>query len=366
MEDNNLYERTNTILAALAQDEGFTARQFAAMRRVPDVSVEEFWTLPGAELQQHGVPAVLVAQLLQIRSTASLERTTETLRRLQVSYISYYDARFPALLRELALPPAGLFVRGKLSESRLAVAVVGTRKMTDYGKRVTHDVVEALAAQPVVVVSGLALGVDAEAHRCAIECKGMTWAVVGSGVDVPYPALHRRLAEEIIASGGAIISEFPLGSRPQRHHFPIRNRIIAGLSVATVVIEAAERSGSLLTARAAFEANRDVFAVPGSIYSPYAAGPHRLIQLGAKLIHAPDDVLEELGLLLPEQSVGAPQADSAEEAAILHVLSTDGMPFDDLVEQSGLSSDVCMSTLTLMEMKGRAKNIGANTYARLR
>lgn len=235
--------------------------------------------------------------------------------------------------------------------------------MSAYGKRVVGDFVPRVARK-AVIVSGLALGVDAEAHRATIAADEVTWAVLGSGVDVPYPAAHRSLAEAIVAHGGALLSEFPLGTRPQRHHFPIRNRIIAGLSRATIVIEAAERSGSLLTARAALEANRDVFAVPGPIYSAHSAGPHRLIQVGAKLVHSPDDIFDELGLGRVQVASGTASADSAEESVILEALGVDPIAFDDLVLTTTLESSTCLSTLTLMEMKGKVRNLGANTYVR--
>lgn len=313
------------------------------------------------ELHEIGLPAKSIEAFLVSKRSFETKDVLNSLRSKEVLFISYYDDRYPKLLRELAVPPIGLFVRGNLAAIS-AVAIVGTRKMTAYGKRVANDVATSLAAQGVAVVSGLALGVDAEVHRATLRAGGVTWAILGSGVDVPYPAMHRGLAEEIITSNGALISEFPLGTRPERYHFPIRNRIIAGLTVATVVVEAAERSGSLLTARAALEANRDVFAVPGSIYSPYAAGPHRLIQLGAKLIHTPGDVLAELGLHQSPIGNDMRRADSAEEAAILQILGMEAVALDDLAEQSGLSPAICMSTLTLMEMKGRVRNLGANMY----
>lgn len=282
-----------------------------------------------------------------------------------VQFLTLEDEAYPTRLREIAVPPAVLYVRGTISDEPM-VAVVGTRRMTTYGKRATDEIVQVLARVGITIVSGLALGIDGAAHRATLEAEGKTVAVLPSGIDAVYPASHRGLAEQIVACGGALVSEFPPGTAALRHHFPIRNRIIAGVAQATLVIEAAIESGSLLTARSALEANRDVFAVPGSIFSPLSAGPHHLIQLGAKLVHSADDLLVETGLARAgeEAEVRAVLPDSAEEAAVLEVLGPEPILIDDLIAAVSLDSTVTLSTLTLMEMKGRVRNLGGNQYVR--
>lgn len=356
-------DRERLIWAALASDLRFGPKSFQHLLAYTS-ELASLWD----EIDHSLLPGVhpeLVGRIIQIKQQTNLEQLHEKLARLSVQVITLHDPAYPALLKEIAVPPAVLFVRGELVDQP-TIAVVGTRSMTPYGKRVVGDIVTELARQGLVVVSGLALGIDGAAHRAALDGKGGTWAVLASGVDQPYPASHRQLAQDILASGGALISEFPLGTGALRHHFPIRNRIIAGLSKATLVIEASEQSGTLLTARAALESNRDVLTVPGSIYSPHSRGPHSLLQLGAKLVQSAEDVLFELHLTNTrnEQVVKTIVPDSNEEALILAALGADPMTMDDLVEAVGLPAATVMSTVTLMEMKGRLRNLGNNCFVR--
>jgi len=207
------------------------------------------------------------------------------------------DKNYPGLLKEIYDPPEKLYVEGNLSpEEKYPLAVVGTRRPSEYGKRVATELVKNLARLGLTIISGLALGIDGLAHEAALKVGGRTIAVLGSGIDIIYPASHKKLAEDIIKSGGVIVSEYPPGTSPSKLTFPARNRIIAGLSLGTLVIEAPERSGAMITARFALEQGRDVFAVPGSISNLNSAGCNKLIKMGAKPVTRSEDVLESLGI----------------------------------------------------------------------
>lgn len=357
-----LTRRERLVWAALASDIRIGPKSFAALRRAAP-QLESIWD--HSHLADLGLPAELVERIACIRRDISLDALDERLTRLGVQALTIEDAAYPALLKEIAVPPAVLFVRGELTDGP-TLAVVGTRMMTPYGKRVVGDLVCELARQGLTIVSGLALGIDGAAHRAALEGKGKTWGVLASGVDHPYPATHRGLADDMLATGGALVSEFPLGTGALRHHFPIRNRIIAGLSRATLVIEAAAQSGSLITARSALEANRDVFAVPGSVYAIGSTGPHMLIGMGAKLVQTADDILHELHLVQAQSEATTRQIvpDSHEEALILAQLGADPLTIDELAVATNMDAAVVMSTVTLMEMKGRLRHLGNNCFVR--
>ena len=285
------------------------------------------------------------------------------------------DVHYPPLLREIADPPPLLFVRGVKEVLTLAqIAVVGSRNPTPTGCENAHGFARTLAQMGLVISSGLALGIDACAHRGALEAGGLTIAVAATGLDRVYPARHRELAHAI-TQHGALISEFPLGSPPRRDHFPRRNRIISGMSTGVLVVEAALQSGSLITARLAVEQGREVFAIPGSIHSPLARGCHVLIRQGAKLVETAQDIVEELGPLLGAQ---AQQADSAIRAEIASVLPEgqqefdlvlvhvghDPMSVDALVDRSGLTPEVISSMLLQMELYGLVEACPGGKYQR--
>lgn len=357
-------EKERGVWAALASDLRFGARHFAALR-AGGLSLAEVWSESPEALRQLGFESELVDLFDQIRRKTEPDNVLDRLVEQHINFFTLLDDAYPANLKEIAVPPAVLYVRGELAEGP-RVAVVGTRKMSSYGKRVTDDLVQPMARAGITIVSGLAMGIDGQAHRSTLDAGGITWAILPGGVDSPYPASHQPIARQIVESGGALISEFPPGTAALRHHFPIRNRIIAGLAQATVVIEAAAQSGTLLTAHAALESNRDVLAVPGSIYAAGSEGPHRLLQLGAKLIHTADDIFAELGLhdSTAEKESRTIIPDSAEEAVLLQALSTEPTDLDKLIESVQLDSATVMSTLTLMEMKGRARNLGGNQYVK--
>jgi DNA processing protein len=268
-------------------------------------------------------------------------------------------------LRQIDAPPPVLFVKGELHETdRRAVAVVGTRRPSPYGKDVARALARELAQQQIAVVSGLARGIDAIAHRAALDAGGRTIAVLGSGVDQIYPAEHRELAQAIRAAG-AVVSDYLPGTPPDAVNFPPRNRIISGLSLGTIVVESGETSGALITARFALEQGREVFAVPGNIYARTSIGPNRLIQQGAKLVCGLEDVLEELHLHARPPQVEPVQVtlwpDPAERR-ILDALAVGPVHADELGRQTGLTASQVSSALVVLELQGRVRHLGAMQY----
>ncbi|MBI3289662.1 MAG: DNA-protecting protein DprA [Elusimicrobia bacterium] len=279
------------------------------------------------------------------------------------------DADYPQLLECTDEPPLVLYVQGTLA-ARPVVGVVGSRKPTAYGRRQARRLAGDIARRGLIVVSGLAWGVDAEAHRAALDAKGISWAVLGTGLSHVYPAEHRDLARRLLAGGGAVISEMPCETRPQRELFPRRNRIVAGLSWAVVVVEGRHKSGSLITARLAGEYGREVLAVPGPADSPLSEAPHRLLAQGAALAAVVDDIIAVLppGVQLearPEDfSVRAePSSASREEARILALLGGDSLSLDELVQLTGLDTGHISSIMFGLEAKERVSFIPGQRYA---
>lgn len=267
------------------------------------------------------------------------------------------DQDYPALLREIPNPPTTLSLLGNFRDwHKPAVAIVGTRKATSYGLQAARELGRELASAGITVVSGLALGIDAEAHRGALEAHGNTVAVLGSGINMIYPATNRPLAEQIIAQGGAIVSEFPPDLAPERWTFPQRNRIIAGLSHVTLVVEAPEKSGALITAYLALEYNREVAALPGEITSLNSQGTNKLIKLGAAIIRSADDVLELLGLAAPDSDALLDKSDKIENV-IMQCLSSPQSK-DEMLGLTQLPADTLNQKLSLLELKGAIKNNG--------
>ena len=283
------------------------------------------------------------------------------------------DADYPATLRPIDLPPPFLLVRGSLvREDGLAVAIVGSRRGSEYGLRMAERLAADLGARGVTVASGLARGVDTAAHRGALDAGGRTIAVLGSGVDVVYPPENRRLASEV-AEAGALVSQFPMGASPLPHHFPARNRVIAGLTLGTVVVEAAERSGALITARCAGELGREVYAVPGSVSLPGSQGTNRLIQDGAKLVQGWEDVVAEWPsdwrralreLPATSEQGGRPSAVEPGERVILAMLGDEPVAVDAVVERSGLPTGQVSARLTALELRGLVRRMTGQRYVR--
>ncbi|MCL7751183.1 DNA-processing protein DprA [Guyparkeria hydrothermalis] len=290
------------------------------------------------------------------------------------------DPHFPAALEDLPDAPAALFARGRVAAlSEPQIAMVGSRTPTTGGRQNARAFARHLAAQGLVITSGLALGVDGEAHRGALDVNGITIAVLGSGIDRLYPPEHASLADEIVAGGGVILSEWLPGTEPRRGHFPRRNRLISGLACGVLVVEASVKSGSLITARLAGEQGRDVFAIPGSIHNPLARGCHHLIREGAKLVETGQDVLEELAPTLrrqleatataTEESAGPgpeapPSPRDPEQQRILELLGHDPQPADTLIEASGLTAGEVSSILLMLELAGEVSTLPGGLYVR--
>lgn len=319
------------------------------------------------ELMRAGLEENIVQEIIAKKPEIDLAKSLADLTKEKIQVITIKDALYPKLLKEIFNPPALLYYQGEFkTEDDLTVAVVGTRKASSYGRQATAEITYELARQGITIVSGLALGIDTLAHEATLKANSRTIAVIGSGLDHQsiYPSSNRFLAQKIVEANGLVISEFPIGALPMPHHFPQRNRIISGLSLATLVIEAGELSGALITARYALEQNRDVFAVPGSIYNPMSFGPNNLIKMGAKAIASAQDVLDALNLTQITQFTEARKIspDNPEEAILLKHLSAEPIHIDKLVQNSNLTTAQVSSTLLLMEMKGKIKNLGGQNY----
>jgi DNA processing protein len=278
-----------------------------------------------------------------------------------IGLLTIDDKNYPALLREINDPPLWLFYRGHLETLTIpSLTVVGTRRPTAYGKVVIEELIDRVVAENVCLVSGLAYGVDKAVHQRSLECGGKTIAVLAGGLDTIYPVDHYRLAQEIIDSGGLILSEYPPLSRPKPYRFPIRNRIIAGLSRATIVIQAGIKSGTLTTAKSALDYNREVFAVPGDINRDVSQGPNFLITHGAQPLVSAFQLLDYFGL----KSTKAKPSLDKDSANLLNLLSTDPLSVDQLVEVSHLSIEVILGLLTRLELEGLIYQPKTSQYAR--
>lgn len=280
---------------------------------------------------------------------------------MNIQQVKYRSKGFPQLLLDISNPPKELSVLGMIPDLPM-IAIVGTRRPTEYGKQMTYKISYDLAKAGFCIVSGLALGIDAIAHHAAIEAGGKTLAVLGNGLSNIYPISNRGLAIQVLKHGGGIISEFDLEMPALKQNFPARNRIIAGLSLATIVTEADAKSGSLITANFALVENRMVMAVPGNTTSLRSAGPNNLIKNGAKLITDAADVLSELGLQSEALQSQPVKADSKEEAQILEILSEQSLSTQQLIEKTAIEAAQLASILSLMEITGKIRNLGAGTW----
>jgi DNA processing protein len=352
---------------------------FAAIRGIGRVRIqqleEHFGTLAEAwrgtpgELKAAGLDEAALRAITQSRSAIEPEAAAAKLAPHGIQAVTWHDDVYPRLLREIYDKPPVIFIRGQMQQcDDWSVAVVGTRRVTVYGRQVAEGISRELAANRVTVVSGLARGVDAVAHRAALEAGGRTIAVLACGLDRVYPPEHKRLAEQI-SERAALISEYPPGTEPRGDYFPRRNRILSGLSLGVLVVEGDVKSGAMITARQALEQNREVFAVPGSIYSPNSRGTNKLIQDGeAKLTLGVQDILAELNLTMAEHQIQAAElmpADETEEA-VLRQLGAEPMHVDELRRACGLPIATVTSALAMMELKGLVKLVGQMNYVRSR
>lgn len=331
----------------------------------PDL--QNAFTSTSQKLTKAGIDENIANEFVAARNDINPEQLCKRLEQENINVITIEDELYSKLLSEIYDPPQLLYYKGELTkEDEFSLAIIGTRKYTTYGKQVVETIAKDLAQNNMTIVSGMALGIDALAHNATLEVSGRTIAVLGSGLDQQsiYPSSNRYLAQKIIDSGGAIISEFPLGTPPLPHHFPQRNRIIAGLTLGALVIEAGEKSGALITARLALEQNREVFAVPGHIYSPTSAGTNQLIKQGAKVVTSATDVMEALDLVHVTSYIESKKIipDTEEEKIIISQLSHEPLHINELIRLTELDTGIINSTLTIMEMKGMVKNLGGMQY----
>ena len=336
-------------------------------------SPEAVFAAPEVELMRvEGARQQAVRAILEFDSWGAADEELERAGEAGAEVVVYGDERYPANLRELHDPPPYLYVKGTLiPEDRVAVAMVGSRMATEYGRQVTGRMARELAAAGITIVSGGARGIDTEAHKGALAAKGRTISVLGCGIDVVYPPENRELFDSI-AGSGAVVTEYPMGTPPEPGNFPKRNGIISGVSLGVIVMEAADDSGSLITANYSLEQNREVYAVPGSVSSPNSKGTNSLIKKGAKLIDCAQDVLVDLfpymkgylgGLDLPERE--APRTDlEPDEKALYELISIEPAHVDTLAERSGMSVSSALSLLLGMELKGAVKQIAGMRFVR--
>lgn len=326
--------------------------------------MQSAWNAPSSQLAEAGLSQRIVENFQKVRAQIDLERIWGNIQKAGIKVITWDDENYPRRLKEIDQPPPVLYILGELTvQDEWAAAIVGTRRMTGYGRQVTEELVELLARHGVTVVSGLARGVDASAHQTALKHGGRTIAVLGSGVDQIYPPEHRKLAEEI-ARNGAVISDYPPGTPPESNNFPPRNRIISGMSRVVVVIEAGITSGALITSTFAADQGRDVFALPGSIYANQSKGTNRLIQQGARPLVEVKDVLDALNIEQVQEYRQARLELPADprEQQILDSLGYEPTHIDDLGNSTGWGMDTLTATLTMMELKGLVRQVGGMNY----
>lgn len=328
-------------------------------------NLEQAWKAEEPDFRQAGLDIKTTEAFISMKSKINLDREIERLERYKVVALNFEDQRYPQRLREIYDYPPILYLRGNpLINDEPYLSVVGTRRPTVYGRQVAEEIVRDLAQCNVTIVSGLARGIDSIAHKSTLDVQGKTVAVLASGLDSIYPPENTRLARAIMEQG-TLVSEYPLGIRPKPEYFPMRNRIMSGLSLGVLVIEAGQKSGALITALQALEQNREVFAVPGSIFSNTSKGTNQLIQQGAKLVSNFNDILEELNLATKSSlQLGIKEFIAANESEnkIVNQLSAEPIHIDELCRRSGLSMAELGSTLAILELKGITRQIGNMNY----
>jgi len=326
--------------------------------------LEKAWKATPSDLKNAGLDVVALRAISQYRDAIDPAAEMARIEKSGVQVLTSNDNAYPRRLKEIYDFPPVLYLRGALKpEDEWSLAVVGTRRATVYGKQVTEEITADLARSKITIVSGLARGIDTIAHRAALDAGGRTIAVFASGLDIIYPAENERLAHDIMENG-ALISEYTLGTRPRADNFPRRNRILSGLTLGTLVTEAGEDSGAMITALRALEQNREVFAIPGSILSPASRGANRLIQEGAKLVREYIDILEELNLMTVERQIEMREVlpESENESVLLKQLSAEPSHIDEVCRRTGLPAATVSGTLAMMELKGMVKQVGTMNY----
>ena len=384
----------------MSQTPGLGAARFRLLESHFGGDLELAWKAPQRELRAAGIGGGVVKAIVEGREKIDPDQELDRLASSGVKALTWHDEEYPRRLKEVVDAPPVLFCRGTLHpDDETSVAVVGTRRPTEYGYRVTAELCTELAVRGVAVVSGLALGVDARAHKATLDAGGRTIAVLGNGLDTVYPRENRRLAERIVAEGGALVSEFPLGTRPEASNFPRRNRIISGMTLGTLITEASETSGTRWTVYHALEQNREIFCVPGSIYSDASKLTNRLIREGAKLVCDVSDILVEIGLDTavrqipmsfgnqdaersnPGEDFGnqagattpvedgwtegvtpSPASDDPDESDLLRHINREPTHIDDLARLTGRPITEISGLLTMLEIKGLVLQAGMMHY----
>lgn len=328
---------------------------------------EAIWKANLDELRSAKIGEKLAERIIFERKNISPDEEWEKMEKEKISMITFDFPEYPSLLKEISNPPYLLYIKGKTDaiNSVPLISVVGSRKYTLYGSQIAESFSRELANSGFGIVSGMAIGIDTFAHRGTLESGGKTVAVLGNGLDdlSLYPRNNFNLSREIIENG-VLLSEYPVGTKAGPLTFPARNRIVAGLSLGTLVVEAGETSGALITAQMALDSNREVFSVPGSIFSPQSIGTNNLIKKGAKLVLGIKDILEELDFSFskePAKSISK-NPDSENEKTLLKILSSDPIHIDNISKLSRLGTADVSSTLSIMEIKGWVKNIGGQNY----
>ena len=290
----------------------------------------------------------------------------ERIAKLDIQALYLHNPGYPERLRQIENPPPVLYVKGTLTPAdEYALAVVGTRRATTYGREATNLIAGELARQGMTIVSGLALGIDTYAHHAALAAGGRTLAVLGCGIDIPYPQTNVKLAAQICDGNGALLAEYPPGTKPEPANFPPRNRIISGLARGVLVVESGAKGGALITVDFANEQGRDIFVVPGSIFSRLSDGTNALLRQGARSVTSANDILEDLSLLRLSEQVEVREIVGSNplEKALLRILADQPLHIDEICQSSGLAMGDVSSTLMMMEMKGMVKSLGAMRYA---
>lgn len=323
------------------------------------------------ELEQvEGLHRDTIDGIVAFSDWAEVDEEIERARDAGIAIVPFTNPNYPARLRTIADPPPFLYVKGNiLTDDDKAVAIVGSRSASEYGRRVARDLARGLASLGFTVVSGMARGIDGVAHQSALQAGGRTIAVLGSGVERAYPAEHDMLYQRI-GENGAVVSELPIGTRPMAFNFPARNRLISGLSLGVVVVEATEKSGSLITATLAVEQGREVFAVPGEVGSSRSRGAHRLIRQGAKLVEGVDDIIEEIAPQLLDRTSSAtqraprvlPQTASDAARTIFALLQENTLQVDQVIERTGISAAHVLETLLDLELQGLLRQLPGKIY----
>jgi DNA processing protein len=332
-------------------------------------SMQEAWKASTAELMASGLDRGTVTSIVNSRAGIDPDAEMERLHKANIKAYCWLDDEYPARLKEIDDKPPVLYLRGTLlPDDEWALALVGTRRATPYGRQAAEHFATDLSRHRITVVSGLARGIDAVAHRAALAAGGRTIGVLACGLDMVYPPEHAKLAQEIIQHG-CLVSDYPVGTQPRSEYFPRRNRILSGISLGVLVVEGDVDSGALITARIALDQNREVFAVPGSIYSPTYRGANKLIQEGeAKLVAAAEDILEELNLTMATHQLELQEVLPSDptEARLLKVLSNQPIHIDEVQRVSGLPIATVSGALAMLELKGMVRQIGPMSFVRAR